>query len=286
MAYMGDRFMDDRYMGDRFREERFELPSMHEVFYGRSEPTFILNNQQPMIPHRYPPPHRGEMVRPLQDYPQDLPPPGYRTKALVGPQNGAVSRIMHQSPGLVLRVPMCCENCIEKVRMSLMGLSGVRGVVCDQYEQKVVISGDVLPEEALRRVRRVKRKSMFWNMATQPLKFTSGHGSEVVRSRPLISSYQSPSSYSTSAYRAPSSGYSGFVSPPRQYRSSYSQAPYNNPYIDSAYRSGYGERRHGGDYFNRFGYGEPRQDSFEYVNGAYFYSAGTPFMAMNDGAYN
>jgi hypothetical protein len=33
MAYMGDRFMDDRYMGDRFREERFELPSMHEVCF-------------------------------------------------------------------------------------------------------------------------------------------------------------------------------------------------------------------------------------------------------------
>lgn len=74
-----------------------------QVFYGRSEPTYILNNHQPMVPYRYPPPQGGEMVRQLQAYPRDVTPPRYRTKALVGPQNGAVSRIMHQSP-----VCSCC----------------------------------------------------------------------------------------------------------------------------------------------------------------------------------
>lgn len=99
-----------------------------QVFYGHSEPTFILNNQQPLVPHRYPPPHRGEMVRPLQDYPQDMPPPGYRTKALVGPQNGAVSRIMHQSP--------VCSCCLPPLPLPL-GRARCLPSLCNSLHQSV-----------------------------------------------------------------------------------------------------------------------------------------------------
>jgi copper chaperone CopZ len=71
---------------------------------------------------------------------------------------------------LVLRVPLCCEKCIDKVKKALYEVEGVRNVECDQAEQKVIVSGNVDPERAVRRVRRVKKKSLYWNMETKPLR--------------------------------------------------------------------------------------------------------------------
>ncbi len=71
---------------------------------------------------------------------------------------------------LVLRVPLCCEKCIQKVTKALYEVEGVRNVACDQVEQKVIVSGIVDPDRALRRVLRVKKKSRYWNMATRPIR--------------------------------------------------------------------------------------------------------------------
>jgi copper chaperone CopZ len=71
---------------------------------------------------------------------------------------------------LVLRVPLCCEKCIQKVTDALYEVEGVRNVACDQAEQKVIVSGNVDPERALRRVRRVKKKSLYWNVETRAIR--------------------------------------------------------------------------------------------------------------------
>jgi copper chaperone CopZ len=183
---------------------------------------------------------------------------------------------------------MCCEKCVEKVRKALEELDGVRDVVLDQYNQIVTIHGDVDPEKALRRVRRVKKKSSFWRMATQPIQYSGSPATGQVHSKSLVNAYRAPG-YHTSAYRAPSSAYTQYLTPPRytssyspaytqyltppRYTSSYSRA-YSSPYIDSAYRSGYVEPR--GIYAP---YGRFAHDDLEYRSR---FDRGTPFLQMND----
>ena len=65
-------------------------------------------------------------------------------------------------PVLELKVPMCCSKCEEKVRDELEDLEGVRDVVTDQYNQRVTITGYVDPFRALKKVRKVKKKSDFF----------------------------------------------------------------------------------------------------------------------------
>lgn len=69
-------------------------------------------------------------------------------------------------PILELTVPMCCEKCEEKVKEALEEVDGVRSVICDQYNQRVTVTGFVDPLRALRRVKRVKKKSAFFNNST------------------------------------------------------------------------------------------------------------------------
>ena len=66
-------------------------------------------------------------------------------------------------PVLELRVPMCCEKCQEKVKEELEELEGVRSVHCDQYNQRVTVTGFVDPLRALKKVKKVKKKSEFFN---------------------------------------------------------------------------------------------------------------------------
>lgn len=61
---------------------------------------------------------------------------------------------------------MCCEKCEEKVKEELEELDGVRDVICDQYNQRVTVTGFVDPLKALRKVRKVKKKSAFFNNST------------------------------------------------------------------------------------------------------------------------
>jgi copper chaperone CopZ len=217
---------------DPYYEKRLELPSVQEVFYGPPEPTFIMNTD----PYGY---QRRTHMLPAPVYPRRDLDPAYRTRALVAPSATqthvvpTVNTIKSHPKGLVLSVPMCCDKCVDKVRRALEDLEGVREVVLDQYKQLVTISGDVDPEKVLRRVRRVKKRSKFWRMATQPLAYSGSPATgQVMSTKPLVNAYRAPG-YHTSAYRAPVTRY---LDQPR-YNSSYSRA-YSSPYIDSAYRSG------------------------------------------------
>lgn len=70
-------------------------------------------------------------------------------------------------PILELKVPMCCNKCEEKVKEHLKELEGVHDVVCDQTKQRVTVAGPVDPFLALRKAKKVKKKSDFF--PTPPL---------------------------------------------------------------------------------------------------------------------
>jgi copper chaperone CopZ len=61
---------------------------------------------------------------------------------------------------------MCCEKCEEKVKEELEQLDGVRDVICDQYNQRVTVTGFVDPLKALRKVKKVKKRSAFFDNNT------------------------------------------------------------------------------------------------------------------------
>lgn len=77
-------------------------------------------------------------------------------------------------PVLELRVPMCCEKCQEKVKEELEELEGVQDVICDQYNQRVTVTGFVDPHRALKRVKKVKKKSEFFKEGSY-IEGSSGH---------------------------------------------------------------------------------------------------------------
>lgn len=86
-------------------------------------------------------------------------------------------------PVLELKVPMCCEKCQEKVREELEELEGVRDVVCDQYNQRVTVTGYVDPIRALKKVKKVKKHSEFFAEGT----FINGTGRQggIINSREI-----------------------------------------------------------------------------------------------------
>lgn len=69
-------------------------------------------------------------------------------------------------PVLELTVPMCCAKCEEKVKEELEELSGVRNVITDQSNQRVTVIGHVDPLLALKKVKKVKKKSQFFTSGT------------------------------------------------------------------------------------------------------------------------
>lgn len=69
-------------------------------------------------------------------------------------------------PIVELTVPMCCEKCQEKVKEAVEEVEGVKNVICDQYNQRVTVTGFVDPLKLLRRVKKVKKRSTFFNNAT------------------------------------------------------------------------------------------------------------------------
>ncbi|KAG6549596.1 hypothetical protein Mapa_008574 [Marchantia paleacea] len=61
-----------------------------------------------------------------------------------------------------LRMPLCCEGCVEKVQKKLNKLKGVAFVECSQEKQKVVVRGSATPEEVLKRAQATWSRSSFW----------------------------------------------------------------------------------------------------------------------------
>lgn len=63
---------------------------------------------------------------------------------------------------IVLKVPICCEECSEEARNALFELRGVRAVYCDVRNERVTVTGSAAPADVLQAVRSLHRKSRFW----------------------------------------------------------------------------------------------------------------------------
>ncbi|KAG0608790.1 hypothetical protein M758_8G132600 [Ceratodon purpureus] len=72
------------------------------------------------------------------------------------------SLFQSQSKSLELKVPICCDNCEKKVTASLEYVPGVESVLCDQWQKKVIVYGNVKPDVVLKRVKKVKKGAELW----------------------------------------------------------------------------------------------------------------------------
>ncbi|KAG6551869.1 hypothetical protein Mapa_006483 [Marchantia paleacea] len=73
------------------------------------------------------------------------------------------SATIDEKMGIIeLRVPLCCEGCVEKIMRKVEPMDGVRYLYCDQEKQKVVVRGDAKPQEVLKRAKQVLNRSEFW----------------------------------------------------------------------------------------------------------------------------
>ncbi|KAL2644367.1 hypothetical protein R1flu_011954 [Riccia fluitans] len=77
--------------------------------------------------------------------------------------NDEGKKLMLKNGVIELRMPLCCEGCIEKVHKKLKAMDGVSSVICDQEMQKVVVKGDAKPETVLKKARKIHKRADFWN---------------------------------------------------------------------------------------------------------------------------
>ncbi|KAH9574570.1 hypothetical protein CY35_01G065100 [Sphagnum magellanicum] len=144
-----------------------------------------------------------------------------------GDSSEAMLRNMSNSPGAVtgynvynhlqsrdvadeLRVPMCCSKCEDKVCEALIEMSGVDEVQTDQYNQKVTVVGMVEPEDVLKRVKCIKKRtelwtheysySNIWSSCNQALTSPHTSSSIPIYGAPYIKLTFDQISYSQSAY--------------------------------------------------------------------------------------
>ncbi|BFI24505.1 hypothetical protein AXG93_3137s1080 [Marchantia polymorpha subsp. ruderalis] len=74
-----------------------------------------------------------------------------------------------EKKGIVeLRMPLCCEGCVERVQKKFKSLKGVASVECSQEKQKVVVRGSATPEEVLKRAQATLSRSSFWEEEAIP----------------------------------------------------------------------------------------------------------------------
>jgi hypothetical protein len=66
-------------------------------------------------------------------------------------------------PTYEFKVPMCCAKCEEKVREELSEMDGVCEIFADQLSERVTVTGFFDPFQALKKMKRIKKKSQFWN---------------------------------------------------------------------------------------------------------------------------
>lgn len=71
---------------------------------------------------------------------------------------------------------MCCPKCEEKVREELSELDGVYEIFVDQVHERVSVTGFVDAYQALKKMKRIKKKSQFWDDGFISHKSSSTHG--------------------------------------------------------------------------------------------------------------
>jgi len=77
---------------------------------------------------------------------------------------------------------MCCTTCESQVREALLDLEGVCDVVSEPETQRVVVSGYVLPKQALKQARRVNKKAALWSDQTSTTRDVKYKNESIVHS--------------------------------------------------------------------------------------------------------
>jgi copper chaperone CopZ len=161
------------YTGSQYTVSRYMQPSRdHEV-----RPYTDMHQVSP-YDMQYAARHEIPMTHPSENWPRQYSvgstPSSRNQQVPLSNQTGA-ARSKNPLPRLELKVPLCCERCEEKVKESLLDMDGVEGVLCDQSHQRVTITGNVQPQKALRRVKKVKKHSDFWTRESRVQQSAGGY---------------------------------------------------------------------------------------------------------------
>lgn len=61
-----------------------------------------------------------------------------------------------------LKVDMCCEACVRKVRKVLIELNGVNSININVPAKKVSVAGEVKPEPCLQAMAKIRKRAALW----------------------------------------------------------------------------------------------------------------------------
>jgi len=80
-----------------------------------------------------------------------------------GKKGGQVAtKQLGRAQSMDFRVNLCCENCERKVKKALWKMD-VDQVLCDQWNNRVVVTGNAKPESVLKKLRSVKKDTLLWH---------------------------------------------------------------------------------------------------------------------------
>ncbi|KAL3679624.1 hypothetical protein R1sor_022580 [Riccia sorocarpa] len=128
-----------------FADSLFQtIPTVfYQLFIEECEPVWIINSDEVQLKENVYP----QYYPPLPEPPKLPPPP---------PQP-------EPPKPTVVRVPMCCIDCEERLVSYLNDLKGIEKLTCDWTEEKVVVTGPIAPVEVLSACRRLFKHSEMWS---------------------------------------------------------------------------------------------------------------------------
>ncbi|KAL2644362.1 hypothetical protein R1flu_011949 [Riccia fluitans] len=85
-------------------------------------------------------------------------------KAADPPQKKVEPEAKKPEKGVIeLKMPLCCEGCVDRVGKKLKELHGVSSVSCDLAKQKVVVKSDLKPEDFLKMAKKISKRAELWD---------------------------------------------------------------------------------------------------------------------------
>lgn len=145
------------------------MMSMQDMFYGASEPVWVL---KPEKDDKKPADNKGasaggnskkaddSILASIPYYPYYY--PDYVAPAPVKEAPKATDK--PKETKVVMKVPICCGECVESIEVALYGMKGVKSVDCNTRKQQVtVVATTAAPADILLESRKVFRKSRMWS---------------------------------------------------------------------------------------------------------------------------
>jgi copper chaperone CopZ len=133
--------------------------SMQDMFYGQSEPVWVMKSEKDDKKG-----DKKESGGPVMStmpyyYPQYFP-----DYAAAAPEKKeAEKKDDKKETKVVMKVPICCGECVESVESALYRMKGVKSVDCQTRREKVtVVATTAAPADILMATKSVFRKSRMW----------------------------------------------------------------------------------------------------------------------------